>query len=653
MLAELLELPGLWILAATFLPVLAAVLLHIASLVRRLTRPDAAPTRWPGYFAILVMFTSTVLAGVQFTESRDVTINRSWIELGNQPVHLKEITQQQKPQTWRSSFALSFRATTQSLMLFLMVCIISTLVMIYSLAYMEGDDHFGSFYLYLLLFVGSMLVILIANHLVIMFMAWECVGVCSYLLIGYYYEKPSANRASLKAFLMNRIGDAGFLMGMFILWGETGNLTLPEIDKRFAVDESLLMTLAGLGIFAGCVSKSAQFPLHTWLADAMEGPTPVSALIHAATMVAAGVYLASKCNAFFTFYCQLTIFAVGFLTMMIGAILATLQTDIKKILAYSTMSQLGLMMALTDMSEFALFHLITHAFFKALLFLCAGCVIYSMHHEQDVTKMGGLWRRNPLAAGTMLIGVFAMSGVPFTSGWASKDLILELFAFALVEQGTYEWTRYIAPLPFIATILTSYYMMRLWLLVFVGEHRSEEASHASEAPLRMTVPLLILSLFALFLGSSPVFWEAKSSIVYRLLSGGAYSKTSSLAHEIALFGGLACTLTGFGIALFRFFRGTLLPRPTTNPVKRMIAAKFYFDELYDWLFTRPVYRLGGWVARHDKGEGVTVDNALSIPATLAPRVGQSLRRLQSGNIRQYVFALALTLAVVLGILVFR
>ena len=447
--------------------------------------------------------------------------------------------------------------------MFLMVTFIATLIHIYSMGYMHADPRYPLFFAYLSLFCFSMLGLIAASNVFMIFIFWELVGLCSYLLIGFWYEEKVNSDAANKAFIVNRIGDVGMLVGLGLLWTSLGTFSFQEINQglrdqhgdlnRVVVaggDEVValinpathlvekndvtgqprqipfwMLTLAGLGVFAGCVGKSAQFPLHVWLPDAMAGPTPVSALIHAATMVAAGVYLVGRFFPLFTGDVLLYIAYTGGITLFIAATIAIVQTDFKKVLAYSTVSQLGFMMLALGVGGWAagLFHLLTHAFFKALLFLCAGSVYHSVH-TYEMPALGGLIKKMPITGYCMLVGTLAISGVPFFSGFYSKDAILAA-ALARVLQSPQHVLLFI--LPAVGAVLTAFYMFRMWFLTFAGEprgfpsaaeavhshvHDEEHAldhghgpgrnpvAHAHESPPIMTRPLLILAFFSIFSG---------------------------------------------------------------------------------------------------------------------------------------------------------
>ena len=630
--------PGRLFLAATLLPLAGTLALMLAGTVRRLTSPLASPTRLPGYFAVAVMAFATVaaLAGVAQGDFAGNAYGESveWVRLGSKPNAVAQLR-------------LGYRVDALTAVMVPMVCAVTTLVMLFSLGYLRDEadrtvtDHvtrtarrgrFGLFFLELLLFAFSMLFLLVGDNLLHVFVGWELVGVSSYLLIGFYTERPAAIAAATKAFVMNRVGDAGFLVGIFAAWQLRGTLDLVALTHAPPADGALAFVM-GLGLFAGCVGKSAQWPLHTWLPDAMEGPTPVSALIHAATMVAAGVYLLARCAPLFTPDCLLVIQGVGAFTMVFAAVVAVTQTDIKRVLAYSTMSQLGLMVFAVGIEAWTagFFHLVTHAAFKALLFLGAGSVIHALHHEQDLRAMGGLRRRMPLTALTMLVGVLAISGVPFLSGWASKELILgESLAFARSGQPL----AWLGVLPFVGAVLTAYYMLRLWLLTFAGTPRGDAAGHAHESPPSMALPLLALAGLTAVAGLGVPIWEAEHAALANFLNLARPGDPPAVHddHALTLALGAGCYVLGFAAALTRHVAGNLVP---TGEPRRPI-----FDTLYRELFSAPTLALGRLVATRDKGQRLSLDAAMSLPAYVAPRLADALRRSQTGNVRHYVLALA-------------
>ena len=378
-----------------------------------------------------------------------------------------------------------------TVLMFSMVTGVATMVHVFAIGYMRGDKRFARFFTYLGLFCFSMLGLVIGGTLLQLFVFWELVGICSYLLIGFWYENKTASNAAIKAFVTNRIGDCGFVIGVGILFYQLGNLTLPKLWQLLGtagnggaimlpngmVFSATLLTITGIALFCGAIGKSAQFPLHVWLPDAMEGPTPVSALIHAATMVAAGVYLVARIFPILTPNAKLFIAIIGVITLTMGALIALAQTDIKRLLAFSTISQLGYMMLAMGVGSWVggMFHLITHAFFKALLFLAAGSVIRAAHHEQEMTEFGGLIRKIPMTAIAFLIGVLAIAGTPYFAGFYSKDLILQhAGAFGFLAQSHQKSAAYwlFFYLPAGVTYLTGFYMMRCWMLTFLGRPRN-------------------------------------------------------------------------------------------------------------------------------------------------------------------------------------
>jgi NADH-quinone oxidoreductase subunit L len=688
MIADLIrDVPGRLFLLAAGLPLLAFTVLLTAGFLRRVSaRPGERPglSRLPGYVAVvcIALAAAAAVAGTvtYFQEAAaGEPADARWAERVDW-VRIGPWTDDARPAV---ALRLGYRIDRLTALMVSMVTVIGSLIFLFSLGYMKEELHadvhdhaahvhrrgrFGRFFLYLSLFAFSMLTLLLADNLLQVFMGWELVGVCSFFLIGFYTERKSASTAANKAFIMNRVGDAGFLIGLAAAWAAFGTFDIQELIRQAAANPNhAAWPVIGFGILAGCVGKSAQVPLHTWLPDAMEGPTPVSALIHAATMVAAGVYLVGRCHPLFTADVLDTTAAIGLVTLFVSATIACVQTDIKRVLAYSTCSQLGFMMLALGLGGWAagLLHLITHAFFKALLFLGSGAVIFGLHHEQDLARMGGLRRKMPVTAYTMLVGVLAISGVPLLSGWYSKDQILSHVAGATL--GHVERPLLFA-LPFLTAGLTSYYMFRLWLLAFAGEPRDRHVyDHAGEAPAVMTVPLVVLSAFAVGIAWGWPVWDADASYLGKLLRAGEpaatavrFADAASPAHEYHLLaGGLALLAagTGFGVAASRHRAGTLLP---TGPsaVRRFLQAKWYFDPLYDALFTRPTVRVAAATAAADKRPGEvgrfdagTLDGVLNAVADTTVAAGIGLRTVQTGRLRGYALALGLTVVVGLGILV--
>ncbi len=533
-----------------------------------------------------------------------------------------------------------------SAVMLLTVTFVATWIAIFSAGYMHHDPGYARYFAVMSLFVFAMCLLVLADNFFLLLAGWEGVGLCSYLLVGYYYAKPSAAAAARKAFLVTRLGDVGLVLGVFLLWSiggySTDFATVFEYVSTHPETHGQL-NVACLLLFCGAVGKSAQLPLFVWLPDAMEGPTPVSALIHAATMVAAGVYLLARCAPLFPPDCLLVIQGVGAFTMIFAAVVAVTQTDIKRVLAYSTMSQLGMMVFAVGIGAWTagVFHLVTHAAFKALLFLGAGSVIHALHHEQDLRAMGGLRRRLPLTAVTVLVGVLAISGVPLLSGWASKELILgESLAFVQSDKPLAR----LGVLPFVGAVLTAYYMLRLWLLTFAGQPRSDAAGHAHESPPSMAVPLLALAGLTVVAGLGLPVWEAEHSVLATFLDAArpVVAPAAHDHHALTLALGAGCFLVGFAAALTRHAVGHLIPAHAPRGSN--------FDRLYRTLFSGPTLALGRLVAARDKGQRLSLDAAMSLPAVAAPRLADRLRRTQTGNVRHYVLALAVCLLCALSAL---
>jgi NADH-quinone oxidoreductase subunit L len=559
-----------------------------------------------------------------------------------------------------------------SLMMMLIVTGVGGAIHIYSFGYMSEDRGFSRFFAYLSLFTFSMLGIVLANNFIQLFIFWELVGVSSYLLIGFWFEKPSAADAAKKAFFTNRLGDFGFLLGILMVWGLIGSLNFTKLHNTFLTGDVMgtrsFWTVAGLLIFCGAVGKSAQFPLHVWLPDAMEGPTPVSALIHAATMVAAGVYMLCRIMFLLNPTALQVIAYIGGFTALLSALIAIQQNDIKRILAYSTLSQLGYMVMAVGLSgpTPAMFHLTTHAFFKALLFLGAGSVIIALHHEQDIWKMGGLRKKMPVTFWTFLFGMLALCGVPPFSGFYSKDSIL---AQAL-EQRNYP----LFVLGVVVAGLTTFYMFRLFYVAFVGKRRTgfqpvshfKEPAQAGDESLRqagslsyelhesppvMAWPLRVLAVFAVIggvIGISDIFAgqfisgahvEPDSTFLQKLLEPFAH------APVVAIIGLLAVA-AGFIAARMLYRNAETDPLPAKlGGFATAMKNRFYFDEIYEATFIRAhdfIATVMDWIDRW------LVDWAgIGLVRGGTDFSGRALRLMQTGNLQTYAFLFALGVAVVL------
>ncbi|HKQ40376.1 MAG TPA: NADH-quinone oxidoreductase subunit L [Verrucomicrobiae bacterium] len=531
---------------------------------------------------------------------------------------------------------IALRVDALSLLMLLIVTGVGGLIHIYSWGYMYEDPGFARYFASLSLFTFSMLGIVLASNFVMMFIFWELVGVSSYLLIGFWYERSAAADAAKKAFLTNRVGDFGFLLGIIMIWALAGSV---QFDQLQGSTQALgkWATIAGLLIFCGAVGKSAQFPLHVWLPDAMEGPTPVSALIHAATMVAAGVYMLCRVSFIFTAQAHDVIAWIGGFTALLAALIAVQQNDIKRILAYSTLSQLGYMVLAVAISPTAaMFHLATHAFFKALLFLGAGSVIYALHHEQNIWKMGGLKRRMPITYWTFLIGTLALCGVPPFSGFFSKDAILAAAAHHGVA---------LFLITALVAVLTTFYMFRLFFVAFAGPAQAE---HAHESPKVMTWPLILLAIPSILAG----IWGIDQML------GGFFNQTDHasgfMARLLAPFGhsplaasaSLLAVVVGFSLAYTTYRRATSDPiAEHLGIVSRAMRKKFYFDEIYDFLIRATHETLARLADFLDRAliEGFAVRGVYGTTDVL----GRALRLLQTGNIQTYTFLFATGVAIVL------
>jgi len=544
--------------------------------------------------------------------------------------------------TLQADFGLKLDAL--SLMMLLIVTGVGGAIHIYSFGYMHEDRSMARFFAFLSLFTFSMLGIVLANNFLQMFIFWELVGVSSYLLIGFWFEKPSAGDAAKKAFITNRLGDFGFILGILMVWGLLGSLNFGELAQTMKANPAALgaaATAAGLLVFCGAVGKSAQFPLHVWLADAMEGPTPVSALIHAATMVAAGVYM--LCRIFFLLNADAlhVISYVGGFTALLAALIAVQQNDIKRILAYSTLSQLGYMVMSVGLSGEtpAMFHLTTHAFFKALLFLGAGSVIHGLHEEQDIWKMGGLKKHMPVTFWTFIIGTLALSGVPPFAGFYSKDSIL---GQALAQQNYLLFGVAV----FVAG-LTTFYMFRLFFVAFLGEPRTEKAKHAHESPAVMTGPLVVLAVLAVFGGFIGI------TTIYNSQFAPDAEKLTVAQQLVEPLHNIVPMLLGIGaVAVGLFAAWSLYGKTATDPLPAKLGGlatamknRFYFDELYEATFIRLHDALAAVADFIDRWlvEGFCI----GIIRGGTDLSGRSLRLLQTGNLQTYAFLFTLGVAVVL------
>jgi NADH-quinone oxidoreductase subunit L len=618
----------------------------------------------------------------------------AWISLGNLPV-LGEF-----------NLTLGIMIDNITVIMMFVVSLISTLVHYYSIAYMKGDKRYNRYFAYLGIFTFSMMGIVLTHNILMMYIFWELVGLSSYLLIGFWYEKKSASDAGKKAFIVNRIGDVGMFAGIMMLFITYHTFTFDTIFENISngilpFNSDFWLTITGLLLFCGAIGKSAQFPLHVWLPDAMEGPTPVSALIHAATMVAAGVYLVARIFVMLTGDALLIIAVVGALSALIPATIALTQNDIKKVLAYSTISQLGYMILALGVGSFVygFFHLITHAFFKAGLFLGSGSVIHSMHHEQDIQKMGALRKKMPITYVTFVLFSIAIAGVPLTSGFLSKDGILAgTYAFGLL---TGQWI--FAIVGFVVAMMTAFYMFRLVILTFHGEPRDpHKFEHAHESPLLMTIPLIILASLSVFVfyTANPVDAEGgwflskwvktpetvvPQSARYSFMVSDAetithqekvvhsisYSEALHHAHMPAIF--LSLFLAGLGIlTAFLFYQWKKLNADklvaNIKPLYNFSYNKWYIDELYEATFLAFTMGLSNLLAWFDQKivdgivngtatvtrffsrfiggfDTIVVDGLVNLFAYMSGMLGLILRKLQLGKVQAYIVLVIFSLVI--------
>jgi NADH-quinone oxidoreductase subunit L len=526
---------------------------------------------------------------------------------------------------------LGFTLDQLSRMMVVLVSGVGAIIHVYSVGYMRDDEGKSRYFAALSLFMFAMLGIVLANNFVMLFIFWELVGFTSYVLIGHWFYRDTAAAAAKKAFITTRIGDFGFMVGILMLWMATGSVVFDEIAPRMPMLTShpVFLTVVALLIFCGAVGKSAQFPLHVWLPDAMEGPTPVSALIHAATMVAAGVYMLVRV-AFIIQSSQtalLVIAWIGTITAVLAALIATQQNDIKRILAYSTLSQLGYMVmavGLTSNSA-AIFHLFTHAFFKALLFLAAGSVIVMLHHEQNIWKMGGLSRKLPITFVTFVVGALALIGCPPFSGFFSKDAILAL---------AYERNTTIFAVALFTAFLTAFYVIRMLVIVFFGTSRSDIASESRESPPVLTGPLIVLALLATFGGFA---FFARNFLALPIEKEVATLVPALAIGELVLGGGLA-------IAVYRNQSGEPLDL-------ELLRHKFYFDEFYNWLINWTQELLARIAAFFDRW--IIDAGAVGGSSRGTLGIGALLRLIQVGNLQAYLFLFGLGIVALIYFAVFH
>jgi NADH-quinone oxidoreductase subunit L len=558
---------------------------------------------------------------------------------------------------------IAYQVDQLSLVMALIVTGVGFVIHVYSIGYMHGDKSFWRFFAYLNLFIFAMMNLILGDNFVLLFLGWEGVGLCSYLLIGFWYdrkfEKSTTSDAAKKAFIVNRIGDFGFLLGMFLIYMTFGSLNFNEVFTRaasFSVSETIFSFIA-LFLFIGATGKSAQIPLYVWLPDAMAGPTPVSALIHAATMVTAGVYMVARCSIIFASApAILTVVAViGALTAIFAASIGLVQNDIKKVLAYSTVSQLGYMFLALGVGAFTagIFHVMTHAFFKALLFLGAGSVIHAMHDDQDIQHYGGLKKYMPITYKVFLIAALAISGFPLLSGFFSKD---EILWQAYANGGFGFWL-----VGAVTALVTAFYMFRLYTLTFEGKERFGHDKHPHESPKLMTIPLIILAVLSVvggYIGIPEIFSGEHGNIFHGWLAPVFHNAEMKLAHygshshmeEILLM-----TISTVGaVASILFARFVYLKKPqiainTANRFKgfyKVLLNKYYVDEIYDAAVVNPIKKTSEsflWKIADNK----IIDGAVNGTAKFINLISGSIRKIQTGVTQVYAIVMVLGIAVAL------
>jgi len=550
------------------------------------------------------------------------------------------------------------------------VSTVSTLIHIYSIGYMSHDPHVPRFMAYLSLFTFFMLMLVTADNFLQLFFGWEGVGLVSYLLIGFWYTKPSACAAAMKAFLVNRVGDVGFALGIAGVYLLFDSIEFDVVFERVAefADHSILLfggefhalTVICLLLFIGAMGKSAQLGLHTWLPDAMEGPTPVSALIHAATMVTAGVFLVARCSALFEFAPWTLGFVtfVGASTAFFAATIGLVQNDIKRVIAYSTCSQLGYMFFVCGLGAYSvgIFHLYTHAFFKALLFLSAGSVIHAMSDEQDMRNMGGIWRKIPITYAMMWIGSLALAGMPFFAGFFSKDLILEV---AWASDGPF--AGYAFWLGMAAAVMTAFYSWRLLFMTFHGTPRASEEvmSHVHESPYVMTIPLMLLAVGAVLAGvlGLPMVSEDGAFWGGSIVMLGEHNIIEEAHHVpfIIKILPIMAGIIGIGLAYVFYLQRPDLPgrlAERAQGVYQFLLNKWYIDELYDFLFVRPAKRLGHHLWQIGDVGIIDQFGPNGVAAT-ALNVARRAAALQTGFVYHYAFAMLIGVAALVTWYLFR
>ncbi len=557
---------------------------------------------------------------------------------------------------------ISFLIDSLSSLFLLIITGVGFLIHVYAVGYMHGDEGFNKFFSYLNLFVFFMLLLVMGSNYLLMFVGWEGVGLCSYLLIGFWFKNHDYTNAANKAFIMNRIGDLGLILGVILIFVQFGNIEYQEVFAKATSIEvgSQSLTLITILLFIGAMGKSAQIPLYTWLPDAMAGPTPVSALIHAATMVTAGIYMVARNNILYTLSpaSMHLMLVIGLATALFAATIALAQNDIKKVLAYSTVSQLGLMFVALGLGAYSsgIFHMMTHAFFKALLFLCAGSVIHGLQGEQDLRKMGGLKKYLPVTYFTFLIGVLAISGIPPFAGFFSKD---EILAHAFAENPL------VWGVALLASLLTAFYMFRLFFLTFFGKERASHdvMHHIHESPKSITIPLIILAALSIvggFVGIPEVLMGSNKigEFLNPVFAGSnALLEVHHLDHttEYALMGTvITLTLVMIIIAYVMYIKNNSVPASEETKIgaaHNLVYRKYLIDELYHAVIVKPLY----WISAilHNIIDKFGIDGMVNSFGNIVIGGSKVTRLLQAGNIGFYIFIMVLSIVVLLTSVFFR
>jgi len=572
---------------------------------------------------------------------------------------------------------IGYKVDPLSIVMALVVSGVSFFIHVYSVGYMHDDPGFTRYFAYLNLFVFMMLTLVLANNFLLMFVGWEGVGLCSYLLIGFWFDRDAPANAGKKAFVVNRVGDFGFLLGIFLIFANLGTLGFNEVFAKAPSLDTVTVTLITLMLFVGAAGKSAQIPLYVWLPDAMEGPTPVSSLIHAATMVTSGVYMIARCHLLYSMapISMAVVAIVGAATALYAASMGLLQFDIKRVLAYSTISQLGYMFLAVGVGAFSagIFHLMTHAFFKGLLFLGAGSVMHAMSGELDMRRMGGIWRRVPITFVTFLVATLAIAGIPGFSGFFSKDEILWQ-AFSSTHGHVYLWV-----VGAVAAGMTAFYMFRLLFVTFLGQCRASEEvrKHIHESPPIMTIPLMVLALLSVIggyvgiphiLGGRNFFHEFLApvlgglpegtghtafSLVRPVFASGGAAVGSGVNMELLLMGvSVAVAIIGISIAFYLYIWKTEVPKRLGERFKTIytiVFNKYYVDEIYEACFVNSTKKLGTFLwRRFDDG---VVDRSVNLVADLMLWLGSVLRRIQTGYVQSYALGIILGAVIIIIFLI--